>query len=266
MTTTQQLLQANSDIVRNGFAIVKGVFSPDEANQMRGASLTALMSSSPTRDYQLGGRVQTTTRGGVEFPALMFWPSLISAYLNQIRTDQRLVDLVTHLIGMDVKQLNNQVYFRTPGDRDSFAWHQDIMFRNTAEYPGVYDSYIQTTIAIDQITEQNSPVEFIVGSHRYGDLKLMQKSDARFREFERDSLPPDLKKLPVRKAIANPGDMILWSLLAVPGSPRNESGMSRMTYMNGFCLSRHSANWPDYVVDGKVIVKANASAIPISRP
>jgi ectoine hydroxylase-related dioxygenase (phytanoyl-CoA dioxygenase family) len=248
------LKQAKSDLKKQGFAIIKNVFSQDEVNLMRGAAMTALMECSPDREYQKGGKIQTAKRNGVTFPALMFWPCLVNNHLNEVRTDNRISQIVTTLVGKKAKQLNNQIYFRLPGDSDSFAWHQDIMFRESIEYDGIEKSYIQTVISIDEITEDNAPLEFIVGSHKFGKLNLIKKDMSDFRTFVRSSLPDGLKGLEIRRITTSPGDMVLWSLLAVHGSPENTSTRSRMTYMNGFFSPRHSKEWPEYL-DGKKLVR-----------
>ena len=60
------------------------------------------------------------------------WPALVDATLDAIRCDPRMVAIVEGLLGPEVKQLDDQIYFRLPGDPDSFAWHQDVMFRRPA--------------------------------------------------------------------------------------------------------------------------------------
>jgi hypothetical protein len=64
--------------------------------------------------------------------------------------------LVKEFIGNDVRQINNQIYFRESGDYDQFAWHQDIMFREPHIFnEDVESDYFQTIIAVDDINEDN---------------------------------------------------------------------------------------------------------------
>lgn len=225
---------------KDGYAVIPGVFSAAEANRMRSDALMAL-SWLPSRK-----RLQTV--GEPESPALMFWPSLWSSELDAVRTDARMQEIVRVFLGDDVVQLNNQVYFRLPGDEDEFAWHQDISFRvPESNFAQIEDRYLQTIVVIDEIGLDNSPVEFIPGSHKKGNLNLVPRdgSEKGLRTFERGD------KTGV-KVTAKPGDVMIWSVMAVHGSEANTGGRMRMTYMNGFAEKGAAKGFPDYLVDGKI--------------
>ena len=165
---------------------------------------------------------------------------------------RRLVNLVKFFVGDNVKQINNQVYFREGGDQDQFAWHQDIMFRENQNFNGdVEDDYFQTIIAVDDITEDNGAVEFIEGSHKTmrigapGNLRVFSRGDWKGTKY-----------------VAKKGDVLIWSVMTVHGSEPNHSNSDRMTYMNGFCRSKATTTYPDYLINGKVIDKMNPKLIP----
>jgi ectoine hydroxylase-related dioxygenase (phytanoyl-CoA dioxygenase family) len=177
--------------------------------------------------------------------ALIFFPALANRYLNSIRIDARLSSLVKQFIGLDVKQINNQIYFREAGDGDQFAWHRDSIFRESANFKRtVSDDYFQTIIAVDDITESNGAIEFIEGSHRWEHFKA--PSD--LRRFERNELYGT-------KYTANRGDVLIWSVNIVHGSEPNVSTQNRMTYMNGFCRAASVDAYPDYLVGGHIVSK-----------
>ena len=50
--------------------------------------------------------------------------------------------------------------------------------------------------------------------------------------------------------------------MVVHGSEVNRSDKSRMTYMNGFCKSESVLDYPDYLVNGKVVNEINPERIP----
>jgi len=50
--------------------------------------------------------------------------------------------------------------------------------------------------------------------------------------------------------------------MSVHGSEQNESKKDRMTYMNGFCRSKSTKTYPDYLVNGKVINEIQINKIP----
>lgn len=210
----------------------------------------ALMSLSrlPSNDPQ---KLQTRTALGVEWPALLFWPAEISPYLNMVRKDPRLQQIAKDVLGPDIVQLNNQIYYRLPGDGDQFTWHQDISFRTPREaFSQIEDGYLQTIIAIDGVDEHNGGVEFIPGSHKTGDQDLVPRdgTEKGLRRFERNGLRG-------RKMSGNPGDVFVWSVMVVHGSEPNISDRSRMTYMNGFAKASSvskSLGFPTYMKGGVV--------------
>ena len=122
-----RLAETLSQYQRDGIAVIRSVFTPSEMNTLRSAAFMALTELGDIGHNGYRGKaLETVDTGQTKSPALVFWPALASAALDEFRTDPRLQTIVRALLGPDVKQLNNQIYFRLPGDTDSFAWHQDI--------------------------------------------------------------------------------------------------------------------------------------------
>lgn len=250
-----------------GVSKVRGVFNMNEINRLRKAAIQVL---TQLNDISRGGyrhaplECARDSEGNVS-PALVFWPCLANPVLDKLRTDERLRDIAVAILGPDIKQLNNQFYYRLPGDGDSFSWHQDIMFRQPIEaYPRVVeeDGYLQTAIVVDKMTLANSPIIFIEGSHLCGNLVLHRPGDyTKLRGFHRDQLPEAIKPLRQVPLEAEPGDVLVWSSLTIHGSEANRSNDSRMYYMNGFARARNAMPWPHYCQGGRVL-PLNASQIP----
>jgi len=172
--------------------------------------------------------------------SLIFFPALCNNYLNKIRIDERMSSLVRDFIGDDVRQINNQIYFREKGDLDQFAWHQDIMFREDSIFnDDVQEDYFQTIIAVDNITHENGAIEFIEGSHK----DPIKTPPTNLRVFERGGLQG-------KKYIASKGSVLIWSVMTLHGSEPNKSNEDRMTYMNGFCRAKASNKYPFYIKNG----------------
>lgn len=233
---------------QDGVVIVPGLFSKDEVAKIRASALMSLT------QLPIKQNLQRRVVDDVEFPALLFWAADWNAYLNKIRCDQRISTLVRAILGENVKQLNNQVYFRLPGDQDEFAWHQDISFRVPKEdFNQIEDGYLQTLVVVDEMDETNGAVEYIPGSHKWGNQELIHRDgrETGLREFKRG----DWKGV---KYKAKPGDFMMWSVMVVHGSERNETqDRPRMTYMNGFAKAESSKFFPFYMKDGQVIEKIN---------
>lgn len=181
-------------------------------------------------------------------PALVFFPALANKYINEIRKDKRFVEIVKAFLGDNIKQVNNQIYFREAGDGDQFAWHQDIVFREPRNrFPGVETGYLQTYIAIDDITLENGAVEFIEGSHLEGEQNITSSRNVTkmLRTFKRGGLKG-------KKYTAKAGSVLLWSVLTVHGSESNISDSNRMTYMNGLCKADNCLDYPWFMRKGNV--------------
>lgn len=230
-----------------GIIVIPNVFTSEECDEIKRNAYSVRDEEIKKMGYP---HVPSEKKNGKRL--LVFFPSLVNDYLNKIRTDDRMINLVKNFIGDNVKQINNQIYFRESGDQDQFAWHQDVMFREDRNFSGdVEGDYFQTIIAVDDITEENGAIEFIDGSHK----TMRIPAPSNLRNFERGDLRG-------KKYTANKGDVLIWSVLSVHGSEPNESKKDRMTYMNGFCRSKSTKTYPDYLKNGEIIRNINVKLIP----
>lgn len=216
-----------ADYERDGFLRIPRVFSKSGMNVIREAAYEAL--NVPT--------IQQSMQRSDGEPALIFWPQDVCDLLYAWSHTPKLREIVETVLGTsELRQLNNQIYFRHPGDGDEFAWHQDICFRVPREdFDDIENGYLQTVICVDDINASNAPVEYILGSHKDGerfDLVPRDGSERGLRTFSRDGRQGT-------KAFAEAGDVLIWHPLTIHGSEQNNSFKSRMLYMNGF--ARESA-------------------------
>lgn len=235
------------DYDEKGIIVIPSVFSASECDQIKNSAYSVTDDQIKAAGYPHVPSEQAYNR-----KSLIFFPALVHSYLNEIRISKPMTELVREFIGDDVRQINNQIYFRERGDLDQFAWHQDIMFRESHLFNNdVVDDYFQTIIAVDDITEENGAIEFIEGSHKT--MRIDQPKN--LRKFERE----DLKGT---KYTAKKGDVLIWSVMIVHGSERNNSNSSRMTYMNGFCRTKAARSYPHYMINGQVVPQINPAMIP----
>ena len=230
-----------------GVVVIPSVFTEEECDRIKSEAYGVTDDQIKVAGYKHAPSEQAYNK-----KSLIFFPALANEYLNSIRTDERMQNLVREFLGDDVRQINNQIYFREEADLDTFAWHRDTIFRESHVFTSnLVTDYLQTVIAVDDITEENSPVEFITGSHlweTFGD-------PVNLRLFDRGNLEGI-------KYTAQKGDMMVWSVMIVHGSEENKSTRSRMTYMNGFCRTRSASTYPDYLVDGNIIEEIDPERIP----
>ncbi len=228
------------ELAKDGFTVIRGVFSPDEIAELAAAFDRIHAEGMRLRSSFLHKNVffqQTPDANLGKIVRMVQWPSYINSVLDRYRLDMRLHRILEPIVGANVKQIINQMHWKTPGAAETaFGYHQDIWFRRPREaYRDPETAYIQTGIAIDPHRRDNGPLVFYPGSHRMGELTLNDDrrvmnrplSDADLEAF---GLDPS-KATPL---LMEPGDIGLWSLYTVHGSATNRSRRDRRIYINGY--------------------------------
>jgi ectoine hydroxylase-related dioxygenase (phytanoyl-CoA dioxygenase family) len=230
-----------------GVVVIPNIFTKEECDEIKRQAYKIT-----DEEIKNAGYPHSPSEMAYNKKSLVFFPSLCNDYLNKIRTDDRMVNIVKDFIGDNVRQINNQIYFREANDKDQFAWHQDIMFREDKIFKDdVENDYLQTIIAIDDIDLENGAIEFIESSHKMARIDVPDN----LRVFNR-------KEWSGVKYVAPKGSVMIWSVLIVHGSEPNLSKRDRMTYMNGFCRTKSANTYPYYLVDGQVVKKIDPKLIP----
>jgi ectoine hydroxylase-related dioxygenase (phytanoyl-CoA dioxygenase family) len=232
----------------DGFVVIPDLFSPDEVARMRMAfdrlERTAAKLDAPAmvRGTQFVVERLAGSERRVRIHRIV-WCGAAEPVLSEFGRDPRLVSIAACLLGSDtMSQLINQAHFKLPGDGVQFPWHQDSSHRRygTAEWRDINGrgSYVQSMTAIDDVTAENGPVEFVRGSARLGHL-----------EFPSDgSLPAALDSSQVQTPTLGAGGVIVFGPYTVHRSLPNASTRPRRAFMNGFAYP--GANSRVYPGDG----------------
>jgi ectoine hydroxylase-related dioxygenase (phytanoyl-CoA dioxygenase family) len=228
-----------TDYARDGYVIVRGLFSPTEVAEI-GKAIDQVHQEAVAhgRSFRHGNLFYNIAPddSGTPLVRLAQWISYHQPILNAVRLDPRFAALLEPFLGRDLKQIINQIHWKAPGARGDFAWHQDARFRLPREaYRNLATSYIQTGLAIDPHTVESGCMKFIRGSHTHGDLDLDTKVEVLGRSMndavlERAGLSPD----DLVEVILEPGDLAFWSPYLVHGSGTNRSDHKRRLYINGY--------------------------------
>lgn len=238
---------------KKGVLIIPDVFTLEEMQELKRQAYSV-----DPADISRAGYPHRPSEQAKNKRSLIFFPALANDYINKIRTDERMEKIVTHFLGDgDIKQVNNQIYFREAGDEDEFAWHQDIVFRTPRDmFPNVEEGYLQTIIAVDDMTPTNGGIEFIEGSHLHGEQDITSNPalTKMLRYFKRMNMFGE-------KYTVKAGSVMVWNVLTVHGSEANQSDADRMTYMNGFCKAENCLGYPYYRKNG-AIAPLEAQLIP----
>ncbi len=88
-------------------------------------------------------------------------PVEISAAYLAATVESRMADCVAELIGPDVKLHHTKINSKLPGGHTEVKWHQDFAFT-----PHSNDDVISALLMVDEVTEENGPLQVAAGSHR----------------------------------------------------------------------------------------------------
>jgi len=228
-----------SDYWRDGYAVIRGLFSRQEIAAMAAAADQLHAEGvAHGRSFRHGNLFYNVAAGeaGEPLVRMVQWPSYHQHIMNRFRLDRRLSQILEPLLGSDLKQIINQVHWKTPGSLGDFAWHQDSRSRRPAwAYRNLADSYVQTGIAIDPHGPESGGLRFIPGSHAGGDLGMDCSRHALGAPLQEEALGAvGLSSADAVDLILEPGDVALWSPYLVHGSGENRSSHKRRVYINGY--------------------------------
>ncbi len=228
-----------------GYAVVKGVFGPDEVRELGEAFdrvyAHGLGHPMSFRHQNVLFRIADDPRLG-RIVRLVQWPAYFEPVLARCRTDRRLLAILAPLLGANLKQIINQMHWKPPGAVGvEFGYHQDIRSRRPrSAYRDPATSYVQTGIAIDRHDQANGAMTILPGSHRLGELSF----ETAGRVMDRALRDDDLRALgldPASKVdlLLDPGDVALWHLNLIHGSGPNRSAGDRRFYLNGYVIAEN---------------------------
>jgi len=88
-------------------------------------------------------------------------PVEVSEACYAAMASSRMTDFVADLIGPNVKFHHSKINSKLPGGHTAVKWHRDFLFT-----PHSNDDIITALLMVDDVTEQNGPLEVLPGSHK----------------------------------------------------------------------------------------------------
>ncbi len=164
MTLPAETTSPAEQFARDGYLVVPGLLSPPEVAALR-AETTALARG---ERGQLAGAVTVRPGEGdddvLRRVLCIHFPHKISPVALEAATAPAVVDVLTTVIGPNVKLVQSMLFVKSEG-KPGQAWHQDEYFIPTRDR-----SLRAVWIALDDATVQNGCLWVLPGSHRRGVL------------------------------------------------------------------------------------------------
>jgi phytanoyl-CoA hydroxylase len=147
---------------RDGFVIEPGLLSGGEVAALRDEALRIVRGElgpvaglAPAGPGESDGEV-------IRRYACIHFPHKLSEVMHDALAHPAIVDVLTDLIGPDVKSMQSMLFTKGEGKRGQ-AWHQDEYFIPTRDH-----SLTAAWIALDDATVDNGCLWVVPGSHRAG--------------------------------------------------------------------------------------------------
>lgn len=216
-----------------GFLVLRGLFREAEVAPVREAFERLYAMSQTLRATGDHAGAFFALAGPPEGPVVVqriVWAGGAEPVLLRLSEDPRLLEPALELLGTDhCEQLLCQAHFKMPNDGVAFDWHQDIQHRDKGgdtwrDVTG-RGSYVQTILLVDDMTEDNGPLEFVA------------KDAAALDPAGRLRLDGGKAHVDATRAVSvtgRAGDVLLFGPYAVHGSSPNLSTLPRRVLINGY--------------------------------
>lgn len=236
-----------------GWILKEGLFERSEVERLGACfqALEELASGLAQSGLCDGSYFVLGDRNGKQVIKRVVWAGASQPFLLDIGADKRLTVPAAQLLESDtMEQLLCQAHFKRPHDGVVFGWHQDIQHRDkggdTWRDVNGQGSYVQTLIAIDEMTPDSGPLQFVAGSSQWGQVD--------FGDHDYDNpgyaarKPPQFREADVVTIMAKPGDTLFFGPYTAHASFENTSASYRRVLINGYAYP--GANGRVYPGDG----------------
>ncbi len=150
-----------------GVLMVENAVTPAQLSDLR-RDFDAWVEESRTQNESYGKTVDGRPRFDLEASHSAMKPALrrvnapvdVSEAYRQVARDSRMVDMVADLIGPDLRYHHSKINSKLPGARTEVKWHQDFPFT-----PHSNPDLVTALLMIDEVTEENGPLEVVPGTH-----------------------------------------------------------------------------------------------------
>ena len=215
-----------------GFVSRRALFHPDEVDAARAAlerlyATAQTLSTTGDHDGAFFALGTSPEPGGHSVVVQrVVWAGGAEPVLLRLSEDARLVAPALDLLGTErCEQLLCQAHYKMPNDGVAFDWHQDIQHRDkggdTWRDVNGRGSFVQTIFLVDDMTEENGPLEFV-------------PIEAVRLDASRRLVAGSVDGSRAVSVTGRAGDVFFFGPWAVHGSHPNRSKHPRRVLINGY--------------------------------
>ena len=150
-------------------------------------------------------------------------PSDISAYYYEVMSNSRMVDMVSDLIGSNLKFHHCKINLKCPGGNTVVHYHQDFGFT-----PHSNDDVVTALLMLDEVTDSNGCLMVVPGTHKGKMYSLYNDGVFVGRVSDQIEQELTLQQVPVTGMA---GDVCLMHTRLAHGSAANNSENPRGLYI-----------------------------------
>ncbi|WP_203568626.1 phytanoyl-CoA dioxygenase family protein [Aestuariimicrobium ganziense] len=208
-----------ADYERDGFVLVKGVLTPEEAAALRQEAHDVLARINDTSDPTWGSAREAA--GGRQTRLQHCHDTQFhSAAFSRLLVDRRWTEVAGQTIGTPNVQLHHTKLFVKPPENGSpFPMHQDHPF-----FPHTHHRMGAVIFFLDGASEEKGCLRVVPGSYKQGPQEHLEEGSY---HLSAETWPPE-QAVPVP---CEPGDAIFFSYLTVHSSGVNTSSEARTTWL-----------------------------------
>lgn len=152
---------------RDGVLVVEDAVTPGQLAALRG-DFERWVEESRAQTESYGETVDGRARFDLEPAHSAARPALrrvnapvdVSEAYRQVARDSRMVDMVADLVGPDLRYHHCKINSKLPGGATEVKWHQDFPFTPHSNW-----DLVTALLMVDEVTEENGPLEVAPGSH-----------------------------------------------------------------------------------------------------
>lgn len=246
-TTPKVLTPAQVDAFeRDGVLVVEDAVTPQQLAALRG-DFARWVEESRGHAESYGETVDGRARFDLEPGHTAARPGLrrvnapvdVSEAYRAVARDSRMVDMVADLVGPDLRYHHCKINSKLPGGATEVKWHQDFPYTPHSNW-----DLVTALLLVDEVTEENGPLEVAPGSH-LGPIHSLWHG-GRFTGAVADEVADGLKAEAV-KCTGPAGAVCLMHTRLAHGSAPNLSARPRTLFITVYAAADAAACAPNPV-------------------